>query len=149
EIAYILENSEPSATIVDHEYIPAMLDARTQAGRGGAMIIVGGEVAPGSRSPEMEEWDRALAAASPEMPPRLTGGDGGGVIVYTSGTPGKPQGATRAWRKTGFESVADMILQVGMNANDRHLVTCPLYHSAAPAFVAIMMSLGATIVLQN
>jgi fatty-acyl-CoA synthase len=28
-------------------------------------------------------------------------------------------------------------------------VTCPLYHSAAPAFVAIMMSLGATVVLQN
>jgi fatty-acyl-CoA synthase len=42
-----------------------------------------------------------------------------------------------------------MILQVGMRADDRHLVTCPLYHSAAPAFVAIMMSLGATCVLQN
>ena len=84
------------------------------------------------------------------MPPRATdGGDGGGVIVYTSGTTGKPKGANRAWRKTGFESVADMILQVGMRADDRHLVVCPLYHSAAPAFVAIMMSLGATIVLMN
>src|SRR5262249_10573150 len=59
------------------------------------------------------------------------------------------KGANRAWRQTGFESVADMIHQVGMRADDRHLVTCPLYHSAAPAFVAIMMSLGATIVLQN
>jgi fatty-acyl-CoA synthase len=147
EIAYILENSEPTATIIYHEYVAAMLDARKQAGRGGQMIIAGGEVTAGS--PEMEEWDRALAAASPEMPPRMRGGDGGGVIVYTSGTTGKPKGANRAWRKTGFESVADMILQVGMTANDRHLVTCPLYHSAAPAFVAIMMSLGATIVLQN
>src|SRR6478672_9693096 len=42
-----------------------------------------------------------------------------------------------------------MIYQVGMRADDRHLVVCPLYHSAAPAFVAIMQSLGATIVLQN
>ena len=42
-----------------------------------------------------------------------------------------------------------MILQCGMTANDRHLVVCPLYHSAAPAFVAIMQSLGATIVLMN
>jgi len=147
EISYILENSEPTATIVDHEYVGAMLEARKQAGRGGSMIIVGGEVTPGS--PEMEEWDRALAAASPEMPPRMTGGDGGGVIVYTSGTTGKPKGANRAWRKTGFESVADMILQVGIRADDRHLVTMPLYHSGAPAFVAIMMSLGATVVLQN
>lgn len=147
EIAYILDNAEPIATIVHHDYIPAILEARKQAGKGGAMIVVGGTVTPGS--PDLEEWDRALAAARPEMPPRVTGGDGGGVIVYTSGTTGKPKGANRAWRKTGFESVADMILQVGMRADDRHLVTCPLYHSAAPAFVAIMMSLGATIVLQN
>ena len=71
------------------------------------------------------------------------------MIVYTSGTTGKPKGAKRAWKKTGFESVADMIVQVGIHAEDRHLVVCPLYHSAAPAFVAIMMSLGATIVLMN
>lgn len=147
EIAYILGNSEPTATIVHHDYIAAMLEARKQAGKGGPMILVGGDVTPGS--PEIEEWNRALAAASPEMPPRVKDGDGGGVIVYTSGTTGKPKGANRAWRKTGLESVADMILQVGMRADDRHLVTCPLYHSAAPAFVAIMMSLGATIVLQN
>jgi fatty-acyl-CoA synthase len=147
EIAYILENAEPTATIVHHDYVGAMVEARKTAGRGGSMLIVGGDVTPGS--PEMEDWDRALAAASPEVPPRVKGGDGGGVIVYTSGTTGKPKGANRAWRKTGFESVADMILQVGMRADDRHLVTCPLYHSAAPAFVAIMMSLGATIVLQN
>jgi fatty-acyl-CoA synthase len=42
-----------------------------------------------------------------------------------------------------------MIYQMGMRADDRHLCVCPLYHSAAPAFVAIMMALGATIVLQN
>ena len=147
EIAYILENSEPTATIVHAEYVGPMLEARKTAGKGGAMLVVGGDVTPGD--PDMEDWDRAIAAASPEMPPRVKGGDGGGVIVYTSGTTGKPKGANRAWRKTGFESVADMIMQVGMRADDRHLVTCPLYHSAAPAFVAIMMSLGATIVLQN
>jgi fatty-acyl-CoA synthase len=40
-------------------------------------------------------------------------------------------------------------MQVGMRADDRHLVGCPLYHSAAPAFVAILMSLGGTTVLMN
>ncbi len=148
EIAYILENAQPTATIVHHDYIAAMVEARTHAGgKGGPMLVVGGSVTAGSD--EIEEWERALAAAPPDVPPRVKSGDGGGVIVYTSGTTGKPKGANRAWRKTGFESVADVILQVGMRADDRHLVTCPLYHSAAPAFVAIMMSLGATIVLQN
>jgi fatty-acyl-CoA synthase len=146
EIAYILDNAQPVATVVWGEYVSTMREARAQAGgKGGPMIVVGRDVT----GADAEEWDRALAAASPDVPPRTQGGDGGGVIVYTSGTTGKPKGANRSWRKTGFESVGDMIVQVGMRADDRHLVTCPLYHSAAPAFVAIMLSMGATIILQT
>ncbi|MDX2088545.1 MAG: AMP-binding protein [Kofleriaceae bacterium] len=148
EIAYILDNAEPKVTIVHADYLPAMRDARAQTGgKGGPMLVVGGDGA--FTEGEATDWDRALAAASPDMPERERRGDGGGVIVYTSGTTGKPKGANRAWKKTGFESVADMIHQVGMRAGDKHLVVCPLYHAAAPAFVAIMMALGATIVLMN
>lgn len=149
EVAYILENSEPAATIVYDEYLGTMIQARAQSSKGGPMIVCGGGSGERASTPDIEDWERALASAAPDMPPRQRGGDGGGVIVYTSGTTGKPKGASRAWKKTGFESIADMIHQVGMRSDDRHLVVCPLYHSAAPAFVAIMMSLGATIVLQN
>ncbi len=150
EIAYILENAEPKATLLHASFLESMREARGLAGgKGGPMVVVGGDgkVSEGDAT----DWDRALAASSPEVPAReeTRGGDGGGVIVYTSGTTGKPKGANRSWKKTGFESVADMILQVGMTADDRHLVVCPLYHSAAPAFVAIMAALGATIVLMN
>ncbi|HSK01201.1 MAG TPA: AMP-binding protein [Kofleriaceae bacterium] len=146
EIAYILSNAEPTATLVHADYLGAMAAARAEAGRGGPLIVTGG-AGPIARG-DAEGWDAALAAAAPELP-RVRRGDGGGVIVYTSGTTGKPKGASRAWNRTGFESVADMIFQVGMRADDRHLVVCPLYHSAAPAFVAIMLALGATIVLMN
>ena len=144
EIAYILENSGPVATIVHADFLPQMRDARSQVKTSDPMVVVDGRALA-----DGDDWDRALASGSPDKPPRVTSGDGGGVIVYTSGTTGKPKGAQRAWRKTGLESVADMICQIGATADDRHLVTCPLYHSAAPAFVAILMSLGATIVLQN
>ncbi|MFT3695222.1 MAG: AMP-binding protein [Kofleriaceae bacterium] len=141
EIAHILENSQPSATIVHVDYLPAMREARKLAGKTDEMIVVGGN--------DVNEWSRVLAAADPELPPRVNAGDGGGVIVYTSGTTGKPKGANRSYKKTGFESVADMIHQMDVRTDDRHLVVCPLYHSAAPAFVAIMMALGATTVLQT
>ncbi|TMQ02827.1 MAG: AMP-dependent synthetase [Deltaproteobacteria bacterium] len=152
EIAHILDNAQPRATLVHAEYLAAMTAARAQVGTAGPMIVVGdahGE--PATRGPELAEWDRALAAASPHAPPRSRGGggDGGGVIVYTSGTTGKSKGAHRNLKTTGLESVADLLVQVGVRANDRHLVVCPLYHSAAPAFVAIMMSLGATIILMS
>jgi fatty-acyl-CoA synthase len=144
EVAFILQNSQPVATIVQGDFLATMREARSQAGTTSPVLVIDGEAGK-----DFDDWDRALAAASPDMPPRMKGGDGGGVIVYTSGTTGKPKGANRSWRKTGFESVADMILQVGMRADDRHLVVCPLYHSAAPAFVAIMMSLGGTVVLMT
>src|SRR4051812_46831269 len=48
EIAFILENSNPVATIVHGEYVAAMKDARKQAGgKGGKMIVAGGDVTPG------------------------------------------------------------------------------------------------------
>jgi fatty-acyl-CoA synthase len=148
EISYILANAEPHATLVHADYLAAMRDARAIAGQGSPMLVVGGT--GGDDAGAVTGWDAALAAAAPELPQtRGPSGDGGGVIVYTSGTTGKPKGASRAWNRTGLESVADMIQQVGMRADDRHLVVCPLYHSAAPAFVAIMLALGATVVLMN
>ncbi|MBC7975359.1 MAG: AMP-binding protein, partial [Myxococcales bacterium] len=190
EIAYILRNAEPRATIVHAAFLAAMTEARAQADDRGTVLIVVGEAGdlgdsspvrdpsardpsardpsardpsardpsardPSARDPSARDtrgplaWDRVLAAASPDVPSRARGGDGGGVIVYTSGTTGKSKGAHRSYRSTGLESVADLVLQVGIRAEDRHLVVCPLYHSAAPAFVAMLMALGATIVLLN
>jgi fatty-acyl-CoA synthase len=71
----------------------------------------------------------------------------GGVIVYTSGTTGKPKGADRSLGDMSMSAVLDFMVQVGMRHDDRHLVVCPLYHSAAPAFCGMMLALGATLTL--
>lgn len=150
EIAHILGNAEPSASIAHAEQLANLLAARTQAGQRGPILVVGELPEPSRRPPDITEWERALAATSPEVPVHTgSRGNGGGVIVYTSGTTGKSKGALRSWKTTGLETVADLVLQVGMRSDDRHLVVCPLYHSAAPAFVALMLGLGATVVLMN
>lgn len=144
EVAYILDNAEPRVTLVHGDFAGVMDDARALAKATSPMLVVGG-----SGATKHERWEDAVAGAPSDHPPKVEGGDGGGVIVYTSGTTGKPKGAARNWKQTGLDAVADMMVQVGMNTDDRHLVVCPLYHSAAPAFVAIMMSLGASVVLMN
>ncbi len=151
EIAHILSNAEPSVTLVHAEQLDAIMAARALTGQAGPIIVVGdpGNGAPTRTAPELIEWDRALAAGSPEVPAHVPRGDGGGVIVYTSGTTGKSKGAHRGWTTMGLESIADLVHQVGVRADDRHLVVCPLYHSAAPAFVAMMLALGGTVVLMN
>ncbi len=143
EIAYILENAEPRATLVHAAYEPAMTAARAAAGATDPLLVVG--AAPGATT--SPRWEDATDAVTDPHPPRTRGG--GGIIVYTSGTTGKPKGAARTWKQTGIDAVADMMVQVGMRHDDRHLVVCPLYHSAAPAFVAITMSLGGTVVLMH
>jgi fatty-acyl-CoA synthase len=42
-----------------------------------------------------------------------------------------------------------MMFRIGMRHDDRHLVVCPLYHSAAPAFVGMLFGLGATVVIMD
>lgn len=147
EVAHILGNAEPTCAIVGAQFAETFAEAQKLAGKTCPVIVApdGGTAPAGTGEP----WDDAIAGIPGDVPPMARKGEGGGVIVYTSGTTGKPKGATRSWKKTGFDSVGDMMRQVGMHHDDRHLVVCPLYHSAAPAFVAIMMSLGATNVLMN
>jgi fatty-acyl-CoA synthase len=147
EIAHILGDAEPAVTIAHADRLAELVAARAQAGRTGPMIVVGEPTG----APELTAWDLALAAASPALAiaARTSHGDGGGVIVYTSGTTGRAKGAHRTWRATGYEPVADLMRQLGVRADDRHLVVCPLYHSAAPGFLVMMLALGATVILMN
>jgi fatty-acyl-CoA synthase len=146
EIAYILENSEPTAAIVHHEYLSQWGEGRTAAGAPPeSHVIVTG--APAGALLTGVRWEDMLKNQDGTRPPERASSAGGGVIVYTSGTTGKPKGATRDMTKTGLEAVGDFMASIGMSHDDRHLVVCPLYHSAAPAFAGMMLTLGASLVV--
>ncbi len=145
EISHILDNSSPQLLIYHHSYEHEVRLAVQQGAylEESQLLVVG---APEGACVYGQRYETLLSQQSPELP--ITRGAGaGGVIIYTSGTTGKPKGATRSWKDTGIISVADMMAQTGMRSDDRHLVLCPLYHSAALAFAKMMTSIGAAIVL--
>lgn len=139
EIAHILSNAEPALVVHDDDLATALDDAYAEAKyrpRAGAIA-----------SPKRFD---DLVAHPPTTHLRPEGdGASAGVMVYTSGTTGRPKGAARSLEKSLHDSVLDFIRKVGIRADERHLVVCPLYHSAAPAFVALVYAMGGTIVMQD
>ncbi len=147
EIAHILDNSDPQILIYHHSYQHEVkLGVATGEFLEESQLIVVG--APPGEEVYGTRYEELLLLQSTELPHARGAGEGG-VIIYTSGTTGKPKGATRSWKDTGIISVTDMMAQVGMRNDDRHIVVCPLYHSGALAFAKMMTSLGATVVLAD
>jgi fatty-acyl-CoA synthase len=140
EIAHILSNAEPIVVVHHADFAGVLQEA----------MKLSAVTPPGGLVDVPEGIERLMAGASSRRAPRASGGsETAGVMVYTSGTTGKPKGARRSFEKSLHDSVLDFISQTGIHRDDRHLVVCPLYHSAAPLFVALSYLVGATVVLRE
>lgn len=142
EVAYILGHAEPTVFIYEAEYEAVAAAARDQAGYPAAAALV--RIGAGTVGQPYEEL---LRGGDEKNPPRVDGDASGGIMIYTSGTTGRPKGASRDFKKTMHPSVTDFLRQVKIRHDDRHLVVCPLYHSAAPFFMALTYAVGGTCVL--
>jgi fatty-acyl-CoA synthase len=142
EIEYILGNAQPRAILVHSTFSGEMEPASRRAGVPAGAVL--------ELDDDGGSYQRLVSAQPGDRPPALAGKSAdSSVIVYTSGTTGKPKGASRNMSRTGLDAVADLIATVGVEHQDVHLVVCPLYHSAAPAFALIMMSLGGSVVVMD
>ncbi len=143
EVAHIIDNSRPDAFIIDVEFAETIFEALRLTSHKPTVVFMRGE----SEHPGTTSLEQAIATASEDDPPPNASSDGGSVIIYTSGTTGKPKGASRDLAKTGLSSVIDMLDKIGVRSDEKHLVVCPLYHSAAPAFVKMTYAVGGAVVV--
>ena len=89
-------------------------------------------------------------AAHPVDEPFPLDGPGGGTMLYTSGTTGRPKGVKRRRQPSLQETLAlggaaGMLL--GLDGKGPHLVTGPLYHAAPLGFAAIDLANGSELVV--
>jgi acyl-CoA synthetase (AMP-forming)/AMP-acid ligase II len=152
EAAYIISDSDSTLVVCETEFAP-----RLEAGRaempgiaGDRFLLVGDPSLRGDALREAMHLDEAIAAGSPE--PIVADAPTSGSILYTSGTTGRPKGA--------FRDASDPALHSGLREfmigvvagfryapGDRHLLVCPLYHSAPPTIAGISHLLGGCVAL--
>jgi long-chain acyl-CoA synthetase len=136
EVAYIVEDSGSTVLFTDPEH-EATARAAVDQVPGDVRVVVAG--------PELEA---VVAAGGTDRFP--LDGPGGGTMLYTSGTTGRPKGVKRARQPSlratlSMGGAAGMVL--GLDGRGPHLVTGPLYHAAPLGFAAIDLANGAELVL--
>jgi fatty-acyl-CoA synthase len=89
----------------------------------------------------------ALIASSHGPPPRAQGE--AAVVMYTSGTTGKPKGAVRKFQKNALATTLAFLGELPLEAHEVHLAVCPLYHATAFGFVTMAYVLGSTVVVMR
>ena len=96
-----------------------------------------------------DAYERALHGVEPMRGRRAAGPDDPVILMYTSGTTGKPKGALLPLRKALYNSL-NATRFFGILPDDRVLVVAPLFHSLGLQILAIpALFAGAGLVLQE
>jgi acyl-CoA synthetase (AMP-forming)/AMP-acid ligase II len=125
EIASIVADSGPRVLIADAEYLPLIAEHRARFP--GVELVVGiGAPSAG----EVVGYEDFIAAAPSDDPPYLARPQDIALLVYTSGTTGRPKGCILGQRETR-RAAETMNVEMRTGSEDRVLLVMPLFHIGA------------------
>lgn len=105
-------------------------------------------VAVGDGAPSGDLGYEALLAGAPEAPPPVGADDDPLVIMFTSGTTGRPKGAVLTHGNL-FYDACSVRFSLDWRADERMIVALPLFHIGALMLVIIGVQAGSTTVLMR
>ncbi len=143
EISYILNDCGAQVLIVSAGKAAQALAVAGETPGIGSRFAFGGQV------PGHEDYERALAASSPEP---LADTRVGADMLYSSGTTGLPKAIKLPLQERRVDEPGDPLTTVfgrmyGFDRDTVYLTPAPLYHAAPLRFGGFVQALGGTVVL--
>ncbi|HEU0102816.1 MAG TPA: long-chain-fatty-acid--CoA ligase [Mycobacteriales bacterium] len=144
EVAYVLTDCGPTATVVDADLAPVLQVVRSaQPGLGGAVLALGGS----AHVPDADDYEAALAAGAGPVAVDVDENDPA-FLMYTSGTTGRPKGAVLSHLNLMMNAFNMLVAQrVGAGEDHVWLSGLPLFHIAGLSGVLPYLVLGGTSVI--
>jgi long-chain acyl-CoA synthetase len=146
EIQYIVDDCDADALVVSPRFAEAAARIARQCPKAQVRIVTAGAAPPG-----FERLEDALADVPPDAP--LADQREGSIMLYSSGTTGRPKGVRRALPdeppggpvSAGFAK--GFMGLFGLGGDERYLVPAPLYHAAPLAWSTNLMRNGSSVVI--
>lgn len=143
ELAYFAADSQPTVFIHHAESDGPLQEISAQLA-GVRRVVVG--YAPGQPAPGDVHRFEQVAVACDESPPDLSVEEEDCMILYTSGTTGKPKGAVMTHANMIVQHAYINSVEWRITADDVFLVTTPLAHRTGMARMLNSLCLGGTLV---
>ncbi|HKN50692.1 MAG TPA: AMP-binding protein, partial [Actinomycetota bacterium] len=129
EITYHLEDSEAVALVAWEGFLKAAEEAVSRVEHCRQLIVARANPAEQSAPEGTHSMAALIAGAEPVTELPATGPDETAVILYTSGTTGKPKGAELTHFSLFFNALASSTRVVALDPGTVALATLPLFHS--------------------
>jgi fatty-acyl-CoA synthase len=152
ELAYLASHSGARALFFDAELAPVVEQALARLDdHGPSRLAREGCFSVGGGAPGFPTYESLLESATAEAvqatKAAADASEDASVVMYTSGTTGKPKGAVRKFPRDAVAYAFAFIGETPLARGDVHLVCAPLYHATAFGFTTLTCLLGGTVIV--
>ncbi|KFU80371.1 fatty-acyl-CoA synthase [Amycolatopsis lurida] len=133
ELDYILADCAPSAIVVDERLLP-LLEAAPNAASIGTVLVLG------------ESYEEFLTAHEPLELPDVSE-ESTALIMYTSGTTGRPKGVMLSHRNLQMQAITCIQAMKIFDDTDVAFLTAPFFHIAGLGSIVANFLVGGVVVI--
>ena len=139
ELDYILGDSDPAAVFVDAMLLPLLKAAPSSASL--RTVVVFGEADLSEEGEGVHDYEALLADHVPVDPPDVPE-DATALLMYTSGTTGRPKGAMLSHRNMQVQALTCIRAMEMFDDSDVGFLTAPFFHIAGLGSIVANIVIG-------